>query len=103
MSIYPVQLSTWFPYGDEKHDTALFIVSASRCLACGSRIKFTKAIGHHSLPWGHGDIWCSWKCCYSGKFARVDKRRNRRINRRLKELRLEHVTIVRSHGKKGRK
>lgn len=39
-------------------------------------------MGHHSIPWGYGDIWCSEKCLHSGKIARPDFRRERRLKRR---------------------
>lgn len=89
MSIYPVQLSEWFPFGEEMHDIAYDIVSLSRCLACRKRLRFNKAIGHHSLPWGYGDIWCSWKCCRSRKIAKPDKRRERRLNRQFRNLTID--------------
>lgn len=86
MSIYPVNLAEWFPYGDDKHETALSIVQTSRCLACGSKIRWKRAIGHHSLPWGYGDIWCSEHCMDSGKTAKPDKRRERRMRRKYADL-----------------
>ena len=82
MSIYPVKLVEWFPPGDEKYDNARSVVVGSRCFACGKKVRYTKAIGHHSLPWGHGDLWCSWKCCKSGKEYKLDKRQQRTLNRR---------------------
>lgn len=86
MSIYLVRLSEWFPPGDEMYENAFGITKHSRCLACGNRMRYKKAIGHHSIPWGYGDIWCSWKCCESRKIAKEDKRRIRRMNRRYKGL-----------------
>lgn len=82
MSIYPVRLSEWFPFGDDHYESAHSMVMASRCPACGGKIRYSKAIGHHSIPWGYGDIFCSWKCCNSGKIARPDKRRERRLKRK---------------------
>ena len=69
MSIYPVRLAEWFPPGDSHHGIMKFIVSngytdAGRgCLHCGKKhMHWQVAIGHHSLPWGYGDIWCREKC-----------------------------------------
>ena len=86
MSIWPVRLAEWFPFDHECHEITLSIIKAWRCRACGKRVKFNKAIGHHSLPWGHGDLWCSWKCCNSGKIAKQDKRWFRRIRRKFKKV-----------------
>lgn len=86
MSIYPVRLSEWFPFGDEQHDICTTIVECTRCLACGDRVRFKRAIGHHSLPWGYGDLWCSEKCLNSGKTARPDKRRERRMRRKYARM-----------------
>ena len=89
MSIYPVRLCEWYPSGDELHDTAYWIVKSWRCFACDKRVRWKAAIAHHSLPFGHGDLFCSWKCCHSGKIAKLDKRRLRKVNRtqgRLEKL-----------------
>lgn len=83
MSVYTVRLSEWFPVGDDNHETTVWLCTLSRCLACRKRIRFRKAVGHHSLPWGWGDIWCSWKCCRTNKIAKPDKRFERRLSRRL--------------------
>jgi hypothetical protein len=97
MSTYPVRLSEWFPPGDEQYDIILSIVSYSRCYACGKHPRYLGAVGHHSLFVGYGDIWCSWKCQESGKKAKTDKRRQRRLNRRYREepffLEIERVEI----------
>jgi hypothetical protein len=86
VSIYPVKLSEWYPPGDEMHDLTRFLVSLTRCLACGRRCRWSKAIGHHSLPFfGHGDLWCSDKCLNSDKKARPDRRRERRLRRKYKK------------------
>jgi hypothetical protein len=53
-----------------------------RCIACRKKAKINKAIGHHSLPFGHGDVWCSEKCFNSNKIAKLDKRNIRSQNRR---------------------
>ena len=84
MSIYPVKLSEWFPYGDENYKIIHKIFKYKRCLACRKRLKFRKVIGNHSIPWGHGDLWCSWKCYNSGKIAKPDKRYVRRLKRKKK-------------------
>jgi hypothetical protein len=84
MSIYPVRLSEWYPYNDEHYGTVLIIVEISRCLACRKRLRYKSMIGHHSIPWGYGDTWCSWKCCHSGKIAGPDKRNARSVKRRVR-------------------
>jgi hypothetical protein len=86
MSIYPVRLSEWFPPNDEYFWSAYTSVKYTRCLACGKKPLYSKAVGHHSIPWGHGDIWCGWKCCKSGKTGKPDKRRERRLRRRMPNL-----------------
>lgn len=82
MSIYPVRLSEWFPPSDEMYPILLSIVNNTRCTACGKHPRYLGAVGHHSLPWGNGEIFCSWKCCRSGKVEKLDKRRERRLKRR---------------------
>lgn len=68
MSIYPVRLSEWFPPGDENHEIMKIIVSMAGdihkgCALCKKKhMHWQDAIGHHSLPWGYGDIWCREKC-----------------------------------------
>jgi hypothetical protein len=84
MSIYPVKLCEWFPVGDEMYENASSIVKIVRCYACGKKCRWKAAVGHHSLPWGHGDLFCGWKCCKSGRVAKEDKRRQRRMRRRFK-------------------
>jgi hypothetical protein len=86
MSIYPVKLSEWFPPGDEMYSFAYMSVQCLRCHACGSRMRYRKAVGMHSVPWGVGEVWCGWKCCESGKVARPDKRRERRMKRRYTDF-----------------
>lgn len=81
MSIYPVRLSEWFLPNDEMFATAVAI-GTGRCRACFKRVRWKAAIGHHSLPWGYGDLWCSWKCCRSGKVAKPDKRQLRARRRK---------------------
>lgn len=86
MSIYPVLLSEWFKTEDEEYRTARNMVEILRCLSCSNRVRWRKAVAHHSLPWGNGDLWCSWKCCKSGKVAKPDKRRERSFNRRYGKI-----------------
>ncbi len=81
MSIYPVRLSEWFPPSDEMYPYVLMALSL-RCLACGKHPRYLGAVGSHSLPWGYGEVFCSWKCGKSGKIAKLDKRRERRLKRR---------------------
>jgi hypothetical protein len=85
VSIYVVQLAEWYPLGDEKHGDYTFTLRCVRCLACGGKCKFNKAVGHHSIVYGYGDLWCTWKCHESGKVARPDKRRERRLNRKYNQ------------------
>ncbi len=69
MSIYPVRLSEWFPIGNDHHETMKFLVSNGYtddgigCKYCKKKhMHWQDAWGHHSLPWGYGDIWCRKKC-----------------------------------------
>lgn len=62
MSIYPVRLYEWFPPNDEMYENAECMVKFSKCIVCGKKPKYRYAIGHHSIPWGNGDIWCTKKC-----------------------------------------
>lgn len=97
MSIYPVRLSEWFTKEEEcysTYETALLLVKIERCLACRNRLKWKRAVGHHSVAFGHGDIWCSWKCCNSGKIAKPDKRRERKFHRIAKQVRAIFSNIM---------
>lgn len=78
MSIYPVRLIEWYPLGDEHHEIAKLLSDGVRCLACYKKVRWKRAIAHHALPWGYGDVWCSWECCNSGKIAKPDKHQRRR-------------------------
>lgn len=63
MSIYPVKLIEWFPMTDELTHIARTVVEYSKCKSCGrGGMKYHRAYGHHSIPWGYGDVWCSKKC-----------------------------------------
>lgn len=84
MSIYPVKLCEWFPAGDPQFETAYFLVKITRCYACGHKLRWKSAIAHHSICFGYGDMWCGWKCCKSNKIAKTDKRREKRLNRKIK-------------------
>lgn len=89
MSIYTVLLSEWYPPSDEMHDFAFISVAITRCYACHKRPRWFAAVGHHSIPWGYGEIWCGWKCCRSRKVGKPDKRQARKIKRvagRVREL-----------------
>lgn len=58
-----------------------------KCTACGDRIRYNKAWGHHSVPFGYGDTWCSLKCCKTNKLnKKLDKRQNRKWRRVLKKF-----------------
>lgn len=85
MSIYPVKLIEWFPPNDEMYSRSRSAVECVRCLACGSKVNYKKAYDYDSIPWGHGDIWCSKRCLNSKKIARPDKRRERRMRRKYKD------------------
>jgi hypothetical protein len=93
MSIYLVKLSEWYPLGDEQHDTLISILSLFRCPACRKKCRFSKAVGLHSIPWGHGEPYCGWKCAESGKIAKPDKRRRRRMVRRFKDIEENFLVI----------
>lgn len=82
MSIYPVKLKDWYPYSDEMYEHSKGVVEVTPCYICGKTAKYSKAIGHHSIPWGYGDIWCSLKCFNSDKIQKPDKRRLRGRARR---------------------
>lgn len=74
MSIYPVHLSSWYPKKTKKapvmdakddklnSEVAVICVETAKCIACGKKCTWKKAWGHHSIPWGYGDIWCSKRC-----------------------------------------
>lgn len=94
MSIFVVTLSEWFPPGDDQYETAFSLVSYTRCLACGDKPNWKKAIAPHSIPWGYGYIWCDFKCYHSGKIAKPDKRRQRRLNRQMKKLTDSYVVLL---------
>lgn len=68
MSIYPVKLAEWFPKTDtDNHDTMKMIVKFHTCHVCNKKkMDWRRAIGHHSIPWGYGDIWCGVRCYRKG-------------------------------------
>lgn len=94
MSIYPVRLAKWFFFGDEYFESAYSTVKHTRCLACGAKVRYSKAVDHHSLPWGYGDLFCSWKCCRSGKIAKPDKRRERRMRRKYGKYESALIDVI---------
>ena len=92
MSIYPVKLSEWYSTSDaERFEICFELVSLSRCFACGRRLKWKKVMAHHSIPFGHGDMWCSKKCLESAKEYKLDKRQKRKVNRKRKEY-IRHMS-----------
>ena len=96
MSIYPVTLSEWFKPTEDEYDnyrTVLILVKVMRCEACRKKPRYKTAVGHHSLPWGYGEMWCSWECCNSGKTAKPDKRRERRYRRRYGKLEEKFILL----------
>lgn len=67
MSIYVVYLASWFPSRgkngkDPMHGTARMVVESSRCPKCNKKPSWKRAWGHHSIPWGNGDVFCSRRC-----------------------------------------
>lgn len=65
MSIYPVRMNEWFPKDNENHFYAKTSVKYVSCFQCGKegkKINYKLAWAHHSLPWGHGDVWCTTRC-----------------------------------------
>lgn len=84
MSIYPVRLAEWFPRSSDKYEIAKMVVKYKHCNACAKPLRYPKAYGHHSVPWGYGEIWCDLKCLNSrkSKHPKPDKRFNRRLKRR---------------------
>jgi len=64
MSIYPVPLKKWYSKKDdpENHRILKIMAKYDTCKECGGKIDLRRAWGHHSLPWGYGDFWCSRKC-----------------------------------------
>lgn len=68
MSIYPVKLIEWYPprrrgWKDKcNYEAAFMMVKLTECLYCGKKTKYKTAWGHHSIPYGHGDIWCNARC-----------------------------------------
>lgn len=83
MSIYPVRLAEWFPRSSEMYETARMVVKYKHCNACAKPLRYSKAWGHHSIPWGYGELWCGLKCLNSRKtkYPKPDKRFNRRLKR----------------------
>jgi len=98
MSIYPVPLQKWFPnpksrnLSDEEawdascqYYAAKITVKLSKCEKCGKHCKYNRAWGHHSIPWGYGEVWCSEKCLYGPK-KRKKKGRKKKLRGRRKRI-----------------
>lgn len=81
MSIYVVYLPSWYPKKPKRfegqpeeaflanlsenkrlHEFAKSTVELSSCYTCGGLCTWKKSWGHHSIPFGHGDVFCSKKC-----------------------------------------
>lgn len=86
MSIYPVPMQNWFKNrkrndSDSKflYETARWLVDIYRCHNCGKRCKWNRAWGHHSVPWGYGDIWCSKDCVFGKPKKRIGRHRKQTL------------------------
>lgn len=100
MSIYPVPLAKWFKRPKRKslgyseclmdYEIIRFLVDSAHCYGCGKRCKYNRAWGHHALPHGYGDVWCTKKCLRSHKVfkgrIRKKKQRNKKFRMWDKEL-----------------
>lgn len=68
MSIYLVKLNKMFKPSDRSADNVMYriilidMLKYLRCLSCGKKVKMRNAIGHHSLPWGRGEVFCNRYC-----------------------------------------
>lgn len=70
MSIYPVKLIEWYPRRTKSwtqksnYISAFMSVKYGECLYCSNKkMKYKTALwGHHSVPFGYGDIWCNSRC-----------------------------------------
>ena len=63
--IYPVRLIKWFPRKSEDYKSLIYMRKCMYCAGCGksmARSKYKNIIGHHSLPYGHGDMWHNDNC-----------------------------------------
>lgn len=77
MSIYPVPLQKWFP-NPASHPGAVdfdytilrMIVRTDKCARCKKFCKWNRAWGHHSLPFGYGDVFCGKRCACPWMFKR---------------------------------
>ena len=82
MSIFPVPLQKWFPnpayhkdqVGSVDYEILRIIVKTDRCYNCGKHCKYNRAWGHHALPFGYGDLWCSKECLRGPKKRKKRKR-----------------------------
>jgi hypothetical protein len=77
MSIYAVSLQEWYPKPKYKnrdtedynhnlflHKIAKIRVKFSKCFKCKKHCKWNRSWGHHTIPFGYGDIWCSKNCVF---------------------------------------
>jgi hypothetical protein len=66
MGIYPVKLKKWYSCRNKEdrihRETLMFLFKFKKCETCGKKVKMRNAIGHHSLPFGYGDVWCNKYC-----------------------------------------
>ncbi len=86
MSIFPVKINDWFEPLSSGWNDVQDVLEYHRCYACGDKVKMNKGVVHHAIAYGHGYAWCSVRCFESGKKARPDKRRERRLSRRFREF-----------------
>lgn len=86
MSIYAVKLCEFYPPSCDMFDTAYFLVKSDRCHACGHKLRWKSAIAAHCYTYTGTAAFCSWECLKSNKTAKVDKRRERRMNRKLAKM-----------------
>lgn len=96
MSIYPVPLQKWFPNTPKEKSyywAARMTVDLARCENCGKRCKYNRAWGHHSIPWGYGEVWCTKECLYGPKKRKRTPRKKKNRGKRKKywhKLLVEH-------------
>jgi len=72
MSIYPVRIKKWWPPKDRTEENVLSrqliqsLLPWHPCMKCGDKVKMRNGWVHHSMPFGHGDAWCT-EYCLKGK------------------------------------
>ena len=62
MSIYPVYFSRFWDKNEPEYWDMKDLIKHIVCHHCGGKISWRYAYGHHSVPWGCGDVWCCKKC-----------------------------------------